>query len=928
VAAFSLAIRRFRDGRAAVLGLVVLVLVTAICAALAPRLFDRFANEALRGEVAQATPFQRDIQLVQEQAIQPAGEPDEMAQVAAEGDLLEKQMPAGVQALFRDTSYLAETARFAVLEKTHDPGFVRLRIQQDVADHIKYVAGRAPTKAAREMTITVPAAEAGAAKDTELKVPVLEVALSVETLKRIGLHVGDTWVLRPDESDRLVGRSAGGSQVPIRAAIDIVGSFEPNDPHEEYWLDDTALIRPAIHRSGDTDQVWMTAVVAPQAYGELVGTAAGQYPIHYAWRYFTDVPRLESDRLASTVADLRRLDGTFSSASGPVVQGTLLQSGLLPLLASVQERWAAVAAVLAVVGLGPVAVAIAALVLVGVLVMDRRRPALALNRARGASSGQLILAVLIEGLAISLPPAALATALAFVLIPAGPARLTVLAAVLVAIVTALVLVAASAPTALAAPRGPGRDATIVRRPSPRRLLFEAFVVVLAILGAYLLVERGVAGASSTTTLTGVDPFIALVPALAGIAAGIIAVRLLPIPLLGVSKLAARRRDLVPSLSLRRVTRGGSGGSVLIVLMATATIGTFATATLVHLERASQAIAWEQVGAPYRVAAPAPLPAAFDPLKLPGVDAAAGEYEVSSARQDGFLPLQFVAIDAPAYEQVITGATANVHLPPEMLAEAKQPLPAIVSPKVAEGEKGTGVGDTFTLVLEGYPIQFRVAEVRDSWPGMTSNQTFVVASRDQLRALRGGSGLRTTTAEYLRAPASAGPDIRTALQDVAPDAVLASRADRIASIEDSPMTQGLVAGVGAATLAAFAYAALAVAAALALAGASRAVEVAHLRTLGLTRREALGLVIVEHGPTIVVAFVAGVLLGLGLFAVLRDGLGLASLVGAPIAVDVGVDPIQLGAVLLAIVTIVALGIGLGAALQRNAAPVAAVRRGFE
>jgi hypothetical protein len=78
----------------------------------------------------------------------------------------------------------------------------------------------------------------------------------------------------------------------------------------------------------------------------------------------------------------------------------------------------------------------------------------------------------------------------------------------------------------------------------------------------------------------------------------------------------------------------------------------------------------------------------------------------------------------------------------------------------------------------------------------------------------------------------------------------------------------------------------------------------------------------------VAFVVGVLLGIGLFALLRDGLGLASLVGAPIVVDVGVDPVQLGLVLLAIVFIVFLGIGLGAALQRNAAPVAAVRRGFE
>ncbi len=671
----------------------------------------------------------------------------------------------------------------------------------------------------------------------------------------------------------------------------------------------------------------MTAVVAPQAYDQMV-SAMGHYPMHYAWRYFTDVPRLESDRLASTVADLRRLDGTFSAANGPVVEGTLLQSGLLPLLESVQERWAAVASVLAVVGLGPIAVGIAALALVGVLVMERRRPSLALGRARGASSGQLILEVLIEGFVIALPPAALATALAFLLLPSGPARLTVIAAVLVAVLTALILVVASAPTALAAPRGPGRDAAIVRRPSPRRLLLEAFVVVLAILGAYLLVERGVAGASSTATLTGVDPFIAIVPALAGLAAGIIAVRLLPVPLLGVSKLAAMRRDLVPSLSLRRVTRGGSGGSVLIVLMATATIGTFAAATLVHLERASEAVAWEEVGAPYRVTAPSPLPASFDPTKLPGVDAAAGEYEVSSLVQNRFLPLQFVAVDAPAYEQVIAGATANVHLPPEMLQDAQQPLPAIVSPQVTAGAKGVGVGGTFTLVVEGYAIQFRVAEVRDSWPGMAPNQTFVVASRDQLRALRGGAGLRTSTAEYLRAPASAGPDLRAAILKIAPDADIASRAERIASIENSPLTRGLVAGVGASTFAAFAYAALAVAAALALAGASRAIEVAHLRTLGLTRREALGLVIVEHGPTILVAFVAGVLLGLGLFSVLRDSLGLASLVGAPIVVDVGVDPIQLGAVLLAIVTIVGLGIGLGAALQRNAAPVAAVRRGFD
>ncbi|HEX5015407.1 MAG TPA: FtsX-like permease family protein [Candidatus Limnocylindrales bacterium] len=926
MASLSLAIRRFREGRAAVLGLVVLVLVTAACAAAAPRVFDRFADDALRGEVTNATPFQRNIQLVEESFITSGDPGDRMSRVAAEGETLEQRIPDRVRGLFRDRSFLAETIRWAVQEDTNDPGFVRLRVQQDVDDHVTFVEGRPPTDATRRVRLPVPLPADGVPK--EVDTTVLEVALSVESLQRIGLSVGDRWVLEPDTNDRLVGRSSD----LLPGAIDVVGAFEPNDPDEEYWLDDTALIRPSIHRSGDRDFVYMTAMIDPEAYDELIAsTASSRYPIHYAWRYFTDVDKLQSEQLPAVVADLRRLDGTFSSASGPVIEGTLLQSGLLPLLESVQARWASVASVLAVVGLGPAAVGIAALALVGVLVMQRRRASLALGRARGASAGQLIGAVGLEGLVISLPPAILAAGLAFLFLPAGPWRPTIAAAVAVALVTTIVLVAAGAPTAVSSPRGPGRDAPVVRRPSPRRLLMEALVVGLAILGAYLLRERGVSGASSATALTGVDPFIALVPALVGLAAGIVAVRLLPVALLGVSRLAALRRDLVPSLALRRVTRGGSGAAILIVLMATATIGTFAGAMLVHLDRASEAVAWEEVGAPYRISAPAPLPVSFDPSALPGVDAVAGEYEVSSLVQERFLPLQFLAVDAAQYEEVIAGAEADVHLPPEMVTPtvaAGQPVPAIVTHQLTEGAKGIGVGGTFNLVVEGFPVTFRVIEVRDSWPGMAPNQAWVLASRDQLRALRGGNGLRTSTAAYLRAPASAGPELRAAVLKAVPDADVESRADRIAAIEDSPMTRGLVAGVGVAALVAFLYAALAVAAALALTGASRAVETAHLRTLGLSRREATGLVIVEHGPTIIVAFVVGVALGVGLFALLRDGLGLASLVGAPIVVDVGVDPIQLGVVLLAIVIIVSLGIGLGAALQRSAAPVAAVRRGFE
>jgi putative ABC transport system permease protein len=922
-AALLMAVRRFRDGRAPLLGLAVLVLVTAACAAAAPRLLDRFADDALRGAVAGASPFDRNVQLIQERRYE-ADTDDPMARVAEAGERLEAQMPPDVPGLFGRRIYVVDTFRWSIVNDTPDPSFLRLRIQQGAEDEIVIVEGRAPTAATRTIVEDRPDPE------EDLEITVLEAALSVESLDAIDMAVGDTLRLTPDENDRLVGR--GG--VPEENAVDIVGVFEVADPDGEYWLDDTALVRPSIRSIGDARLYDLTGLISAAAYGELLtATRLNHNPFRYSFQFLTDVDGLESEELTAILPDLRRLESTFPATGGVGVEaGTGLRSGLLPLLEAQQAGWAAAVAVLAVVGLGPAAVGVAALALVAVFVMQRRRPALALGRARGASAGQLVGAVLVEGLLLSLPPAALAAALVWVLLPGGPNLPTAVGAAIVAGVTTLLLLAAGAPVAVAQPRAPGREASFLRRPSPRRLALEALVVVLAVGGAYLLRERGVRGTSSAAELAGADPFVAAVPALAGLAAGILAVRLLPLPMLLLSRLAAVRRDLVPVLALRRVTRGGTSGPVLIVLMATATIGTFGGATLVHLDRGAEAVAWQEIGAPYRLTLESgPLPADLDPLELPGVQVAAGQIEVSTVLATRFLPLQMIALDAGDHASVVAATGGDPRLPRELLAPtATEPLPAIASRQLTTGPEGIAVGGTFQLVVEGYPVTFRIVEVRDSYPTMAANQTFVIASRTQLRALRSDAALRATTALYLRAPETpeAAAAIREALRRSVPGARLESRAERTAAIRSAPIVESLVAGVAAAAAVAIAYAALAVTAALALAGAARAVEVAHLRTLGLTRREALGLVVVEHGPTIVVAFVAGAALGIALFGLLRDSLGLSDLVGAEVDVAVGIDPGQLAAVLAAVVIIVALGIVLGAALQRAATPAAAVRRGFE
>jgi hypothetical protein len=99
-------------------------------------------------------------------------------------------------------------------------------------------------------------------------------------------------------------------------------------------------------------------------------------------------------------------------------------------------------------------------------------------------------------------------------------------------------------------------------------------------------------------------------------------------------------------------------------------------------------------------------------------------------------------------------------------------------------------------------------------------------------------------------------------------------------------------------------------------------------IGLSRGEALGLAIVEHGPTVLLAFIAGVGLGLGLFVLLQPGLGLDALVGSRLEVPLTADPRMLGLIFAAVLAIATIGIGLAAWMQRRGVAVAALRRGFE
>ena len=925
------ALRRLRDDRAPAIGLGLLVLATATLFGAAPRLIDRVGDDALRGTVAAAPAFNRNIALLEEQVL-PAGSDDPLGEIQTEGDRLDARMPAAVRAIVGDREVVVDSARFEIEAKTPDPSFIRFRIQPGAAERIHYVEGAAPAATTdlvdlpEELRKFLPREDPPSTEP--VKVHVLEASIAADAAHEIDKGVGDQLFLSLDGRDPLSQRLQGV------VAIRISGLFAANDPTDPFWYDDQSLNEVSTRSlGGDSKLIDVGALLPTDAYDNLIHS--GQIfgvPIRITWRHYIDPATLASPRLDSLILDLRRLETTYpqTQVTNGAVNGAAMRSGLLLLLVAHAERWASASAILTVVAIGPAAVAFAALALVATIAARRRRPALALVRGRGGTIGQIVRAVFLEGCVIAIPALGVAVLLAVTLIPAGSDRSTIVAATLVAAAAIVLLIVTAMPGTTAAARAARDDDPSPRGVSARRLVLDAVVIVAAAGGAYLLRERGVRGSSSTGTLTGADPLIAAVPALAGIAAGLTAIRLVPLPLRLMSAVAARGRGFVPLLALRRATVGGTTGAVLVVLLATASIGAFSSSALVHLDRASAAAAWHEIGGPIRITSQVgSLPPGFDALKLPGVRAAAAQFRTLTPIGSRNLRINFVAMDLAAYQPMIGDTPGDPGIPPELLTPTAPGgvVPLVVSQTLLDRTDGAPLGRQFEIVVEGYHYQVVPVAARSTFPTLDTDAVFAIASRQQLQSVHPEAHLSPTTV-FVDAPDSDIDAIRTAATAVASSATVDSRTAFERRFTDSPVTAAIVAGIAVAALVAAIYAALAVTAALALAGAARATEVAHLRMLGMSRRDALRLAIVEHGPTILIAFLAGVALGLGLFVLLEPGLGLDAIVGSKLDVPLTADPRQLGIIFGGVLAIATVGIGLAAWMQRRGVAVAALRRGFE
>lgn len=937
--AAALLLRRVRGELGIVLLIFLLVAGTSFVFAAAPRLFNQVSVDGLRYAGRSATVEQRNLSLTTAAPFTP-GPKGGVSGVRARGDALAAQFPASVDALITARTLRVTTVRFNVPDPPRYDTRLSLRYQDGLRDATRLVAGRWPVD--RGIPLRQPGepiepgkqppGSGGADPGSEPKPVIVEAALSTAEATEIGVGVGDRLPVVLDNSDPLVR----GTGVEITATeVEVVGLYDALDPADEYWsrLDDLLYVS---QRGNEDHQIgYATAYVPADAVPNL---SLEGLVFHIEWRYLVDPERLDASHVDQLQADLRRLGRIGDSTDESAGSRISLVTGLPRIVDRFVADRTRSESLLSIAAIGPFALACGAMAMVAILLVGRRRAGLALTRGRGASGALVLGTQLWEAILVAGAASAAGFFLAETFIEAPPGRLSAVLAIAVAVTAVLLLVGASWRTARQTLGQLERDDPPVFRVAPRRLVIELTVVVIALGATLLLRQRGLTIEGGDSAVEA-DPLLASVPVLSGLAAGIVALRLYPLPIRALGWLAARRRDIVPVLGLRTIGRNPAAANLpLLVLLLTAAFGAFSSVIVTSLDRGQVAASYVNVGADYRVEeiGIGVLSPYLEPGSVAGVDAEApGIVDTSaafaySAYQRSTIHLE--SVDPLAYEDVVAGTPVDPRWPADFLAPPGEsgvgtdadPIPAILSTKLPLGSGIVRTGDTFHMTVSGQSMVFRVVEQRADFAGIDKRVPFAVAPFNWVRAAFTNGPLPPSVV-WLRAPGEVGDRLIARVAEVRDFARVVSRYDAYAVLHDAPLVAAIASGYRLALVVAATFMAFTIIGALVLAGARRTRDLAFLRTLGISGGQSVALTVMEHGPPVLLALAPGVALGIGMAVLAEPGLGLAAFVGTG-GVPLFVDWPGLAVMVLALVAVVAAAVTAGTWLSRRGRMVDALRIG--
>ena len=878
-----LILRRLRLERASPLAMLALVGVTCFLFAALPRLLNDFADDGLRFEVAHAAPLARNVRALEWGRID--GGEDPLPAVAARAARLQQTLPKTLRDLIGDRTFLVRSTRYALQTGPSSlpavgglSRYLTMRLQSGVSPHVRLVAGRLPAdsevdvRARTEDPVLFGTRIPGLS--TTKEVPLLEVALSTTTARLVHAHVGDRALFTPDLTEVAVQRVPLREEQPL--AVEVVGLFEIGDPQASFWFGDPTLDTPNMTVAQDlsTTDVYAEALVSPGQYARMLA-ATRPLLLAYEYRYFVDERRLDAGKLDRLEDDIEALDAHYAGAGALERR---FETGLLPVLSGYRAARSEAETLVAVAALGLLACALATVGLLAVLSRDRRRLETHLARTRGVSPRHVLVAQAAEGLAVAAPAGLAGWAAAVLAIDARGSSLSTWLVLAIVGGTVALLVAAIVDAARRPLASHRRDDVDLARPSPRRLVVEAAIAGAAVLGAYLLRRRGLEGSGSDGGGS-FDPYLAGVPVLLALAGGILALRLYPVPIAAAARLARRGRGLVLHIGLSRAARQSNlAAAPLLVLLLALAIASFSSVMLSTIRTGQDRTGWRTIGADARVDAPEDqsLPPRVS-ARLEAVGDVARAYVRDAGLGHESEPTILLALELPAYERLVAGTPAAFRLPRELRTQS--PVPGAVPALVSTDWPGGGF---FQVDLPEGTVGFVQVAERASFPGVSSETPFAVVP---LAALEEAAGGLATSRLYVRGASEAA--VRQAVDDEAPRAAMASRSAVAADLRASPLVEGALRAFRSAIVVAALYAGLAVALMVLITARSRTHELALVRTMGGSSRDAVGLTAVELAPFVVIAVLLGIGLGVATPYLISSGLDLAFFTGGesnPIAVS--------------------------------------------
>jgi putative ABC transport system permease protein len=875
--------------------LALLVAVTAALAAAYPRAVDRYGDAGLRRAIEQAAPDQTTVQL---QATPPWMETIKQMEAALRpGPLAAAKAEIFATAavpLVPDAEQSSYGVRTTVPLETPDPWLPKpsglptqlvLAAHQNLSSHARLSVGRFP----RTTNEPVTAATAR-----------VEAAVTVDTARTLDIRVGS------------VIHVPGVKRAPL--AVRVTGIVVPRSPAGAYWSAQPLLRKPVLSHLPDSplkEVYWLGGLLlAPDAGPALLGTRG--FPERY-WHVAPHAGSLHGrdlDRLASAVAafetgpGLAHLRATVddeleaqTNLDEVLADHARLRSGIEPLL------------VLAAVGTGSLAVIV--LAMAGGVAADRRRAELALLRARGASLPGLAARLLAETAAVAVPAGALGLTAALLLLPDARTAPAVIAALAVTLFACLALPLRAAAAHRTVRMHDGREDLTATRPSRRRTVAEATVLVIAA-GAVAALRRQGSGSTG---------LVAAAPLLTGVVAALLLARLHPLPLRALSKAAARLRGLVIPLSLAQVARApGFAVLPLLALLSALTTAAFGGSVLAGVTAARDQAALLDVGADGRVeTTTGRLPKALpDRVRgLPGVRGVTAASVTHEAKpQQSGQPVPLAGVDPAAYARLAhdtglgafdaaslrgggEGEAGNDGEDAGAGGGADRPLPALASPRVAE-EYGTG--PYVVLLPDGTSVTVQVVLVREHTPAVIGDD-FLIVDRAGLPRAAAHATTLLLTGDSLN-----GRALRSAADGTGASVRL--RAEERARHVDSPLQSGAERLYVVAVAAGAGYAVLALLLTVLRTAPERRALLARLRTMGMSRSQGRRLLILMALPQAFLAAAGGVLTGWAGIHLLSPGIDLATIaLASPSGLEgaaLRTDPLSLGVPAL-IVLLLAVGV---------------------